>query len=103
MGKRKTHQGNLTLQFKNTAASPSSRISLTTALPSRNINPPSAGSSANTRGSECHAEIASWASTGGGCSSDAPSSWSVRRAEEKEERESRDIKEDRRWWDGGGE
>jgi hypothetical protein len=115
-----THQGNRTLQLRNTAASPSSRISDTTALPSWNTRPPSAGNSANARGRECHPEMASWASSGGGWSRDAESSWRVRRAEEREERESIEIRELRRrggvggasWWEvcgrggcggGGGE
>ena len=49
----KAHQGNLTDQFKKTAASPSKVKSVTTALPSRKKSPPTAGSSARASGAEC--------------------------------------------------
>ena len=46
----KTNQGNLTLQFKNTAANPNNSISDTTAEPFLNTMPPIAGSNANANG-----------------------------------------------------
>ncbi len=50
------HHGILTDQFKNTAASPSSVTSVTTALPSLNNNPPTAGRRAKASGAECQFE-----------------------------------------------
>lgn len=49
----KAHQGNLTDQFKKTAAKLSKVKSVTTALPSRKKSPPTAGNSARASGAEC--------------------------------------------------
>ena len=57
--KGQTYQGNLTLQFNNTAANPSNVTSVTTAPPPSNTSPPIAGNSANANGTECQCEAPS--------------------------------------------
>lgn len=53
------HHGNLTDQFRKTAARPSKDKSVTIALPLLKKSPPTAGSKANASGTECQCE-GSW-------------------------------------------
>ena len=56
LGSRDTDHGNRTDQFRKIAANPRSIISVITELPFLNNMPPIAGSKANARGAECHAD-----------------------------------------------